>query len=75
MKTKTIKYSYINWDNILDELVNAGKSFYAFYGDIESAIIKHYPDTNSKFEVTLTGDDDAWEEFDAIVQEVLYGTN
>lgn len=71
--TRTIKHKYTEWDNILDHLIDTGISFYELYGDIEAAILDTSPNAQSEFEITLTGSNDAWEEFDAIEKEVTNG--
>lgn len=58
---KTIKMSYDDWNDILHELVTAGKEFYEFYADIEDALYKHEA---KQIAITLHGSKDSFKVFE-----------
>lgn len=58
---KTIKMSYDDWNDILHELVTAGKEFYEFYADIEDALYKHEA---KQIAITLNGSEESFRIFE-----------
>ena len=73
MKTKNYKFQYKQWCKILDELINAGSSFYDFYGDVEIIVADNTDyDPEKEFELLLTGQDDSFEELKSILEELQY---
>ena len=68
--TRTVQVfgTHEKWTQILDELIDAGCSFYQMYGDVEIAVSEHKD--GDEYWIELSGDDDAWNEFDAIIADV-----
>lgn len=68
--TRTVQVlgTHEKWKQILDKLVNAGCSFYQMYGEVELAVLNH--EDCDEYWIELSGDDDAWDEFDAIIADV-----
>lgn len=70
MKTADICLTIYEWNAVLDELANAGVSFYEIYGQVEDLVFG-YPDSEDNYEwLTIEASEEAFDELRDIFEDL-----